>query len=984
MNLELYIDGKRADVPENFTVNFTYKETEVTKPSAIKNSFSKSVVLEGTPANNKIFSSIFRLDKIQGDNDFNPNKRTDFKLMKNGDIVESGYLQLDSVANTGGNVKYSCTLYGGLGSFFYTLQTNDDGSEKTLADLYYKFNVNGTDLTKEQEDNDVLFQWNKSFMYSTWTALSRVNDGTISAHTSTSLKNPKFHVTAAPTYSGLYEEDFDSKHVMVNLNGLPSNIKQYFVSAVTSDGITYKPYLDDNNGYTMVEVSRDLSEFEARSLCSTYQRRAIRNQTILEAISDPDNNGGYTVIWDPEILNSKYYKNTYLLLDRFDTSKINNKTVLYQQVNWSGAMMRTNDVNSYLFKVGSGAGRSYFNFSGMTDPQLDFWFDMNFSHNEKYNNLYTHFKNNYNYQYQNERWSGFIYRIDVITDTLDSGVTRYVSSDDYLCCTDFDKNDSRFQSGLTQIVNYLNANYSSSEKYTYDKSKIKFKTIDIIQKEEYGNNYYGYFIKDGIRTTIKNLPTNVDNLRIILRIKSINILWARQMQGSYSNFVESIKTFFGTNIIVSNSKEKSNNNGWSIQAMFDRFNDELSSYHDSGVNPSLKYLDITKKTLFADTQSPYKYLTDFTRLFNAKYEIDNYNKTIYIKLLKNFYKDETVDINNRIDRSKEIRIKPTLANTKWCNYSLDTPETYASYLYNLKNKVKYGELSIDTGYDFNADSVNLFEDSSFKNVIPFTLSSNYFRVVKSGNNPIPTCIQQPVFKQTLYRTEFDDIKHYDFDVNSTSSLLYYYGDMAKDSSYKLCCFDKENKNVSDVNSSLVFFSGWDVLPYNMYFTDNMKEMDKLNGAPCYLYTWSVNDYSGSQIALYLDCIPRFSKYFDVNENNQNYPSINDWHTDYIQASMDFALPTQTFIENATNYDQSATIYYQFWKNYISDLYDSNNKQVSCYVFLKDKPADALKKFYYFDNSIWILNEITNYDIMGNKPTKCTFIKVKDKNNYLTN
>ena len=138
MVLELYIGEKKADIPDNFTVNFTYKETEVSKPTAIKNSFSKTIVLDGTRANNSIFSSIYRLDKIQNDSDFDPNKRTDFKILKNGDIVESGYLQLDSISNNGGNIKYSCTLYGGLGSFFYNLQTNEDGSEKTLADLYYR------------------------------------------------------------------------------------------------------------------------------------------------------------------------------------------------------------------------------------------------------------------------------------------------------------------------------------------------------------------------------------------------------------------------------------------------------------------------------------------------------------------------------------------------------------------------------------------------------------------------------------------------------------------------------------------------------------------------------------------------------------------------------------------------------------------------------------------------------------------------------
>lgn len=977
MKLELYIDGLRADVPDNFTVNFSYKETEVTKPTAIKNSFSKSVVLEGTPQNNKIFSSIFRLDKIQGSTDFNPNKRVDFNLINNGDIVESGYLQLDNISNTGGKIKYSCTLYGGLGSFFYALQTNEDGSEKTLADMYYHFYVNG-DLTKEQEDTEVLFQWNSSYIFSSWMILSRMHDYKATPPIYAHYMDPKNHITAAPTYSGLYGDDFDSKHVLVNLNGMPSSVKQYFTSAVTSDGITYKPYLDDNSGFTMVETSRELSEFETRDFRSSYQRRAIRNKTILDTISLPENNGGYTVVWDDEIKNSRYYNNTYLLLDRFDNSKINNRTQLYKQVNWSGALMRTNDINSNIWKVNGGG--NYFDFTGMKNPQLDFWFDFHISHQNNYSNLYTHFKGQQGFVYTGETWSGFIYRIDIV-----KGSTRYASSSDYFCCTDFDNTDANFQSGLTQYVDYLNTNYSSSENYTYDKSKIKYKTIDIIQIEQ-GLNNYVYGLREGIRTTLNGLPTNVSDLQIKLRIKSVSIRWTRQMEGAYGHYIEKIVATGGTNVFISNIKNtNSYNQGWGEQVYFTQYNDELSSYHDTENNPSLKYMDITKKALFADTPSPFKYLTDFTRLFNAKYEIDNHTKTIYIKLMKNFYQDNIENIEYRIDRSKEIGIKPTLANTKWVNYSLDTPETYASYLYGMNNKVQYGSINVNTGYEFNTDSVNLLEGSTFKNIIPFTLSSNYFRVIQTDNyKVIPTCIQQPVFKQTLYRKELDDIKHFDFDVNSTSSLLYNYGDVVKDPMSKLCCFDRENNNVSDIKSALVFFSGWQDFPYDFYMTDNMSEMDKLNGSPCYLCTYSDKDYAGNTIAHSMDkCLPVFSKYFDVDEDAQ-YPIINTHHTNYIQYSLDFTLPTQTFIDSTKDYDISTTLYYKFWKNYISDLYDSNNKQVSCYVFLKDKPQDALKKFYFFDNSIWILNEITNYDIMGNKPTKCTFIKVKDKNNYLTN
>lgn len=41
----------------------------------------------------------------------------------------------------------------------------------------------------------------------------------------------------------------------------------------------------------------------------------------------------------------------------------------------------------------------------------------------------------------------------------------------------------------------------------------------------------------------------------------------------------------------------------------------------------------------------------------------------------------------------------------------------------------------------------------------------------------------------------------------------------------------------------------------------------------------------------------------------------------------------------------------------------------------------LRKFYWFDNSIWILNKIDSFDINSNNTVRCEFIKVQDMNNY---
>jgi len=41
----------------------------------------------------------------------------------------------------------------------------------------------------------------------------------------------------------------------------------------------------------------------------------------------------------------------------------------------------------------------------------------------------------------------------------------------------------------------------------------------------------------------------------------------------------------------------------------------------------------------------------------------------------------------------------------------------------------------------------------------------------------------------------------------------------------------------------------------------------------------------------------------------------------------------------------------------------------------------LRRFYWFDNAIWRLNTITDWNISSYAPTKCEFVKVMDVNNY---
>ena len=83
-DIKLYIKNKKVDLSDNISFPFQYQFEDLNNPSIVKNNFSKTITIEGTKNNNKIFGEIFNLDRNQewGDNvvgvNFNPLQRTEF------------------------------------------------------------------------------------------------------------------------------------------------------------------------------------------------------------------------------------------------------------------------------------------------------------------------------------------------------------------------------------------------------------------------------------------------------------------------------------------------------------------------------------------------------------------------------------------------------------------------------------------------------------------------------------------------------------------------------------------------------------------------------------------------------------------------------------------------------------------------------------------------------------------------------------------
>lgn len=130
-NQEVYLTGKTD-------INFNYQQSDLTNPTIIKSSFSKTVTIPANTHNSNIFCKIFDLQMVNNvaTGYFNPAKKADFILLKDGILLESGYAKLDTITKNNGVIFFNLTLYGGLGDLFYNLSYNSEGDKLTLADMF--------------------------------------------------------------------------------------------------------------------------------------------------------------------------------------------------------------------------------------------------------------------------------------------------------------------------------------------------------------------------------------------------------------------------------------------------------------------------------------------------------------------------------------------------------------------------------------------------------------------------------------------------------------------------------------------------------------------------------------------------------------------------------------------------------------------------------------------------------------------------------
>lgn len=989
----LFIDNREVDFTTEPDFPMTYQLEDFSNPTIVKNNFSKNIKIEGTERNNKIFGEIYNLDReqiysfgLQTGPQFNPSKRTPFALYKNSELLESGYIQLTDITIKNKKITYNITLYGGLGDFFYNLMYNEEGEKLTLADLYYKIeDYNGNVLPKETELD---FLINKDFVEDSWRKLYDFAEANIEENTILDF------ITFAPSYNGLYD-DFDNSTILINTHN--SEIFNNNNSKV-EDSVTYTTY----DGFKIAKSEQEYTEWETRDLRSYMQRPAIRLKKIINAICDEDNNGGYKVNLDETFFNeaNPHYQKAYMALPLLTTLSTDKEG---DGVKESRIFVDSRTQNGYDH-LGYKDGRTVPSCAFSLDLEGDittngfptFEIDLNDVPATSTLDVNIDFTLNFVAESLNETMDNSKLYLSYITAKK---YTEYPYVTDLkpvyksiICqAVMYDSEDMNSPRYVSNIINFTSPfNYWGNEWVsTPDKWKNYNPNTDLDYLKTTMINCFGSFVRQGNTNNYKwvsneGFSTFKLDIKDIPRRNKMRI--AILFQLVYSEYDANTmlipinqQIFYGTHIYPSDPTP-SMVKGYAVMPLSS--SSKLLMYENV---PTVKSnSEITKKVLLKTEFSPVDVLLDYCKLFGLLFTKDIHSRTINIMTKNTFFKNNIIDINERIDWSQDMKISPYLFESKYYLMNYEETDTHFEKKYKNEYNLIYGQKRIDTNYNFNKDTSKIYEGNVFQNSLTVTDSSPYYRTFhnKDGKQIPSWALDSP--KMLLFDgVGTSDMDNVELDFSLSSNIDYSnitswniksgYDIFPKNCFYSL---DNNSKSLCDLSSTLFIFNGFqpttDINGEQVAYwvTDDLFQMSFLNdNTMCWIYTESNTDIYQRIIAHKQLTLPQFIRYSITGSK--------------VNEGFDFGLPKEVYIPNL-DYQEGATIYNNFWKNYLSDRYDVNTKKVNCYVNLEGMVInqDSLRNFYYFSNSIWVINKIENYYPNSYKPTKVEFVKVNDINNYL--
>lgn len=372
---------------------------------------------------------------------------------------------------------------------------------------------------------------------------------------------------------------------------------------------------------------------------------------------------------------------------------------------------------------------------------------------------------------------------------------------------------------------------------------------------------------------------------------------------------------------------------------------------------------LTKADLLNTGSTPADYLLGFCKMFGLCLLRDREAKKVSILARPTFYNGPTEDITERVDLS-EASVVPTAASSRWYEFSAAAGDGRYAEWYRQKYGREYGLMRVNSGWEFDSDTKDVTDGIVYAGGVTVQESSPCFCGITSGDTSIPPVFVYPGATYDLVDADGNS-EEQDVPAVPSDAVTEWYGDtMQLDLFPKMQFRDTDNKAV-DGSGVPVFFCGMAAAPSSpegYALTDDTADMMLLNdNTPCWLLNAQVSDNSLAVMSL-----PQFGRVLP-----EQAPLLMDYGV-----PAEFAFP----LEYA---DQSRGIYELYWRRFFADRYETDTRVLTCRVDLRgyDVWEDLLRRFWVFDDTVWVMNRIEDYTPDTAAQTTCEFVRVQDSDNY---
>lgn len=454
------------------------------------------------------------------------------------------------------------------------------------------------------------------------------------------------------------------------------------------------------------------------------------------------------------------------------------------------------------------------------------------------------------------------------------------------------------------------------------------------------------------------------------------------------------------------------------------------SYIYDNIQNIIQKTHVTKDVLCSNLPTPIDFLLSFCKLLNLRFIFKD-NKTIQIIEGNKFYNGDIKNIDKLID-VKNIDIQFNYLDNKEYNLSLKNSNNYIETLYKKKYNNTFQDTSKNSISENLSGTSNVFDNNVFSKSGLYNQSSVYYGKnyisyiypdIKEGEPGLSsnTLYASPLLKgnKTTINLSYNGLNDTNYDV--WFNLNNKYSDYFR----KSCMFDKDNKTTNELN--LMFFNApFEIMrgePYRtadefaltnrIYVYDNIPVMYELSDKACHIDFCSSSEYGTTvaQISLNTDeekklaytnyMFPYFSPYMistltDGSVEKSSVLSFDNYLNTFeskLKAVYSTNMNNDVFNSDSSNtsdglidISEVKNITDLFLDKQYNEMLDPNNRKVTCNVMLNELHVnnfnDYIRNLYYFDNSVWRLNKITDYSVTSKKTCKCEFIQVQDINNLV--